>query len=229
MVDLATSLPAALQKGQSIALIVNGAIHDYERIRSLIQPYDAVVAVDGGLIHCHALNLHPQLIIGDLDSINPILLEKYRGVPIQKYPVEKDETDLELAIRTVYHSEVKKIALFGALERRIDHALANLHVMRRFPDCVVIETENETVFALKGSKRISCHPGQTVSLIPLGPSPRGVTTKGLKWELHDATLDKNFFSLSNISLSSEFEITIAEGDLVCMLKREPFPLTQRKS
>lgn len=208
-----------LDGAKSVALIANGSIHNYSQIVSLIQDYDRWIAVDGGLIHCHKMHIRPTLLIGDFDSIPLELLQQYGHCPIYSFPEEKNETDMELAVRAANLHSVQKIGIFGAMEKRTDHALANLHLMRRFPDKVVIETEKETLLVVQGKKQLDCHPGQVVSLIPIGDVASGVTTHGLKWELKNAALDKNFMSVSNICLGSNFTVSVREGDLICCLLR----------
>jgi thiamine pyrophosphokinase len=204
------------KSAQSTALVANGVIHDYPLISSFIQNYTRKIAVDGGLIHCQAMNIVPDLIIGDLDSISHEILNLYPLVPKKIFPKDKNFTDMELAIA---EANSNKIGIFGALEGRADHALVNLHLLCRRPKKITIETERETIVGIKGNQRFPCYPGQLISLIPLGSSVTGVTTKGLKWELNNATLDKNFFSLSNACLSSSFEVSIDHGDLICCLLR----------
>lgn len=204
---------------RSAALVANGAINDYPLIASLIQTYEYCVAVDGGLLHCQRMEVRPDLIIGDFDSVGKDLLIKYQEVPTEAFAVDKDESDTELALKAIMGPAIERIGLFGALEKRTDHALYNLNLLLRFPEKVIIETDNETIFAIKGTKEITCRPGQTVSLMPFGQPPQGVTTQGLKWELNNAALDKDFMSLSNICLKSSFSVSISEGDLLCCLCR----------
>lgn len=216
-----SKLPSQMisQGAESVALIANGAIHDYDFIATLIKDYDKCIAVDGGLLHCQVMKITPDLIIGDLDSISPDLLKFYPAVPVEIFPIDKDQTDMELAVHAANSSSVKKIGIFGAMEKRTDHALANLHLMRRIPEKIVIETERETIFSISGNNEFACYPGQIVSLIPIGSSPTGVSTKGLRWELHEETLNKNFISLSNECLAPSFKISIKHGDLLCCLLR----------
>lgn len=203
----------------SVALVANGAIHDYDFIASLIRKYDRCIAVDGGLLHCRAIGITPDLIIGDFDSISPEMLNLYPQVHIERFPAEKDLSDMELAIQSVNGPGIEKIALFGAMENRTDHTLVNLLLLSRFPKKMVIETEKESLFCLEGANRFPCQPGQMISFIPIGPPTKGVTSKGLKWELKEATLDQNFFSLSNVCLNTHFEISIQQGSLICCLLR----------
>jgi len=204
----------------SAALVGNGAIHEYGFIASLIKDYDRCIAVDGGLAHCQAMGITPDLIIGDLDSIPPELLKKYSKVPTTIFPKDKDHSDMELAIDTVRtRYNIHKFGLFGAMEKRMDHALSNLYLLQRHPEKAVIKTETETIIAIEGQRRMNCYPGQCISLIPLGSPVIGVTTQGLKWELSEATLNQNFFSLSNVCLGSFFDVSIAQGTLLCCLLR----------
>lgn len=212
-------LSQIISKASSAALIANGTLHDYHFIASLIRNYDCCIAVDGGLFHCREMNITPDLIIGDFDSISLDILNLYKDVPTEVVSTEKDLTDMELAIDVVNVPNMNKIALFGAMESRTDHAIVNLLLLSRFPQKMFVETEKETLFCIEGKKQFLCTPGQTVSLIPIGSPAKGVTTKGLKWELTDVTLSKDFFSLSNICLGAQFEVSIEQGRLICCLLR----------
>jgi thiamine pyrophosphokinase len=103
----------------------------------------------------------------------------------------------------------KKISVFAALERRTDHTLYNLHLLRKFP--VTLFAEKETLFVLKNEAYIKTHEGQTLSLIPLDRI-ENVMTKGLKWEL-----DSPYMSLSNVALGNEVFISVTNGDLLVLL------------
>lgn len=200
------------------AIIANGVIKNYDALKPIIRQYDVLAAADGGLNHCHAMGLVPHLIVGDYDSVEKHLLPLYAQVPKLYYHCHKDQTDLELAIKAIFHSGASKLTIFGALENRTDHALYNLHLLRRNPGKICIESETELVFCIKGSTTLSSLPGQTLSLIPFGPAG-GITTNGLKWELKNASFDKNFMSISNICLNSTVEISVPEGDLICCLQK----------
>jgi thiamine pyrophosphokinase len=204
---------------QTTALIANGTINNYALIASLLKNYDKKIAVDGGLAHCQAMGIIPDFIIGDFDSISSKILDLYPRVPKKSFPADKDYTDLELAIAAANTEEVKKIGIFGAMERRTDHALINLYLMSRLPEKITIETDTETLVSVYGTKHFSCQPNQVISLIPFEMPATGVTTKGLKWELNNATLNKNFFSISNVCLDTQVEISISQGSLICCFLR----------
>ncbi len=80
-------------------LFVNGELRNSAVVQEMLQPSDYLVCVDGGLRHLKSWGLQPHLVIGDLDSISAaeVLELEREHVRIQRYPVDKDETDLELA------------------------------------------------------------------------------------------------------------------------------------
>lgn len=203
----------------SVALVLNGAIHDLALIKSMIQQHDYCIAVDGGLVYCEQMGICPDWIIGDFDSVPSEILAKYSHIPCTAFAVDKDKSDAELAIELVNHPDVMRITLFSALEKRTDHTLANLYLLQRFADKVIIEAELETIYAVQHKCSIACAVGQTISLIPLGEC-RGITTDGLKWKLSQARLNEKSMSLSNICLQNEITIAVDSGLLLCCLIRE---------
>jgi len=214
----ATYTGAAMPCSDSVALVANGAIQDYTFIEKILRNFEFVIAVDGGLQHCHKMKIMPDLILGDLDSIDQNLIKTYSQVPIKRFPTEKNETDLELAIQWAFEEGANEITLLAALGKRTDHSIYNLHLLRRYPGRVNIETESEYTFALVNNTHIPCKVGQTISFFPLG-CVSGVSSKGLKWELDNVELNKDFMSISNICLANPVELTIKDGDLICCLHK----------
>lgn len=201
----------------NIALVVNSNIEDDLATKKLIVPYDFVVAVDGGLIHCDRMGIAPDLIIGDLDSTPKELLAKYSRIRLVQFPTDKDLTDLEIALQEINSLEVDKLTIFGGMGGRTDHYLYHLHLLSRMPGKLFLESEKELQFVIQNEVNIFCKPGQTISLIPLFGQAKNVTTEGLKWQLKEASLDSNFMSLSNICLSHQVKVKVDSGSLLCCL------------
>jgi thiamine pyrophosphokinase len=200
-----------------IAIICTAPIPDLIPIKERIVGYPILIAVDGGANHCHEMGLQPDLIIGDLDSVDPHVLRAFGEVPQKRYPTDKNETDLEYALELAMHPKIEEITVFGALGGRTDHTLGNLILLSRYPGKVFLETENERLFVIPKHVEIAVEPGQTISLIPLNGPVKGINTEGLKWALKDGTLDKNFIGVSNEATASKVAISVKEGDLLCCL------------
>ncbi|BBI17625.1 MULTISPECIES: thiamine diphosphokinase [unclassified Neochlamydia] len=201
-----------------VAIVANGEISSYSQTKHLLSSFSKIIAVDGGLKHCQKMGVTPCLLIGDLDSLEKEVLEQYADLPLLKYPEDKNESDLELAIHKLLMEKVGSIALFGVLGKRSDHLLYTLYLLSRHPSQLMIESEKETIFCLQGHNRIKTFIGQTISLIPLSPV-YGIRTQGLKWELQNADFDKKFMSLSNVCNSNAVEINVLSGDLICFLHK----------
>ena len=167
----------------------------------------------------------PDILIGDLDSIDPVDLEwcQSQQVEIRKYPKEKDETDFELALDHAIESVPGAVTVFGALGGRIDHALANIGLLsdpRYAGREIKIISERETIFFIHGKVAISAEEGQILSLIPWGEQVTGVTTTGLQYPLKDETL-YSFRSrgISNVICSGSTIIEFKEGKLLCVINQ----------
>lgn len=201
-----------------IAIVANGHIQDPQKILPKLLAFDKVIAVDGGLRNLRELSIKPFLIIGDFDSATKEDLAFFHDVPLEKHSSDKDDSDTALAVKKSFEMGAQQVTLFGALGGRIDHTLANLCLLSHFHPKLSIETETETVYAIHDLIKQTSYPGQVISLFPLGEKAEKVTTKGLKWELKDKTLDNSFFSLSNVAIDHSFEITVGKGTLICVVQ-----------
>ena len=199
---------------QTVAIVANGQIDSPATIRPLILRHPRIVAVDGGLIHCQKMGIRPSLIVGDFDSCPPDLLKQYHDIPRIELHRDKDETDLEVAIR---EEKGKTITLYGAWGHRVDHSLTNALILSRFPNQVQMETETELLFAIEKEAEFPCFVGQTLSLIPLNGPVSGITTQGLKWELRNGKLDHHFIGISNTCLTETVKISVKQGCVICCL------------
>src|SRR5687768_773226 len=90
-----------------------------------------VIAADSGLDHAHALGFAVDVVVGDLDSVTPDALARARddGADVEPHPSEKDETDLELALRRAVTLGVQRVTVVGGGGGRHDHLLANALVL----------------------------------------------------------------------------------------------------
>ncbi len=114
-----------------ILLFANGDLPDPEAARARVRPDDYILCADGGAHHALALGLTPDRVIGDLDSLDPALLARLQaqGVSFEQHPVDKDATDLELALEAARQLGAEEVLLLGALGGRLDQQLANLALL----------------------------------------------------------------------------------------------------
>jgi thiamine pyrophosphokinase len=208
-----------------IAIIANGVINDYTATREKLADVDYFIACDGGLRHFPLLGLTPDTIIGDFDSAPTGLLEGYRlrGVPVIPFPKEKDETDLALAVSYALPLNPSFIVIIGALGGRIDHTLANFHVLAQTGNTPAeIWDEKTKVLLIKDRIAFTIFIKEyfTISLIPLTSEVRGITTRGLLYPLSEETLCAGEVrGVSNEFISDFIEITVKSGLLLAILNK----------
>jgi thiamine pyrophosphokinase len=207
-------------------IFANGELNDLEAARVLLQPNDLLVAADGGLHHLQRLGLLPAVLIGDLDSVDPAEVPPLEaaGVRVLRYPPEKDETDLELALQYVLSAGCRAIRILGALGGRLDQTLGNLFLLSRsdLESCDVrLDDGREEVFLIRQQAVVEGLPGDTVSLLPLDGPAVGVVTQGLYYPLHAETLyPERTRGISNVLLAGRASVSIKKGLLVCIHTRK---------
>jgi thiamine pyrophosphokinase len=209
-----------------IWIFANGVLPDIERLRVLVRPEDRLFAADGGQHYLARLGLKPERVIGDLDSLTVAEVSGLErdGVILERYPVDKDETDLELAIRRALQENCRDIRIAGALGGRLDQTLGNLFMLAN-PDLigrdVRLEDGIEEVFLIRAQAVVEGNPGELVSLLPLGGAALGVTTQGLKYPLYGETLyPEATRGISNVLLSDSAEVRLEQGLLICIHRKE---------
>ncbi len=185
---------------------------------------DLIIAADGGANKCQLLHIDPHIIIGDLDSISPTLIEKYSaaGIEIIQYPTRKDATDLELAIDLAMTRGAEEIVLFGVLGGRWDMSLSNimLAASKKYNSmvisllnvqCRIHIIHGKTTLQLKG------YTGQITSLIAISADTEGVTISGFEYPLENAILPfGSSIGVSNLLKETDGSITLKHGTLLCI-------------
>jgi thiamine pyrophosphokinase len=208
-------------------IFVNGDLLNPQALQAMIEPDDLLVAADGGLRHLQLLGLVPVVLIGDLDSVSEQDIQslEQKGILIDRHPVEKDETDLELALLWVLARDISEIRIAAAQGDRLDHTLGNLFLLM-LPELqgydVRLEDGQDEVFLIHSSRKIIGQVGDRVSLLPLGKPAVGVSTQGLKYELDQETLwPERTRGISNVMVEVQAVVSVANGLLICIHSRLP--------
>jgi len=208
-------------------IFVNGEVRDYPALARWLRPGDHLIGADGGTRHILALDLVPDAVVGDLDSLEPQTVAALiaQGIDVERYPVAKDQTDLELAIERGLRAGASEILLLGALGGRLDQTLANLLILaqRNWPIPLRLAEGNQLAQVLRSGETLtlSAAPGSTVSAIPLSAEVTGITYDGLEYPLQDATLAiGSTRGVSNVVASSPATVTIKEGVLLVVCVTE---------
>ena len=193
------------------------------RLRARLSQMDHkpfVVAADGGASTAMAFGMTPDVVIGDLDSIDPATLERVQQahVPIERFPRDKDATDGQLAIARALQMRPDELWLLGFLGGpRLDQALANVLLLAGLDaPAVVLDERNEArVVRPDAGYAFRTEPGEVISLIPIRGDATGVRTQGLRWPLDGETLKAgDTRGVSNEPTGGSVHVAIEHGVLL---------------
>lgn len=192
-----------------------------------------IVCADSGWRVCRDCGLRPELVIGDLDSLTEEECSELsrEGIPVQRFPVDKDQSDLQLALETLALSYQGEVDVVAALGGRLDHLLFNV--------CSVLEaalqlglqprlvSHDTLVVPLRASQSIALHEltGCTASLLPLSAKLEGLTLQGFRYPLQGESLTRSATrGLSNVVESATARLQLEKGEgLLILTRQEPRP------
>lgn len=189
---------------------------------------DLVVAADGGALLARALGLAIDAWVGDGDSIPAVELDalEQAGVSVHRSPVEKDESDAELALVEAVGLGATDLTILGALGGRVDHALSNvlllLHpVLAGLAARIVDPAARVTVVSAPDplgrpvSVALAGRRDDLVTLLPLDEFVEAVTTDGLVYPLRAEPLARGRSrGLSNVRLAEVAQLRVGRGRLL---------------
>ena len=205
-------------------LIVTGGSLDISWAKAFIKTVNAeyIIAADSGLKYIDELGLVPDMILGDYDSVEDGLLDKYNSTDIKTYPREKDYTDTHIAIINALKAGASEIYILGAIGTRMDHTFTNICNMKVALDCDVpcfiydrhnkVYIVNDQMREVKLSKKEQY--GDYVSIVPLSEEAV-ISLTGFKYTLDDYVLHQGLsICQSNEIKEDEAIIKINKGLLI---------------
>lgn len=193
---------------------------EFDTLAEEIGPDDVVIAADGGLRHLEQLNMQPDVILGDFDSLG------YIPQKSQVFPVEKDDTDSMLAVRRGLELGCRRFVLYGAVEgSRLDHTVSNFQTLQFLADRGARGTlvgKDILVTVIKdGVLTLPALNDGIVSVFCMGRDAQSVTIRGLQYALVDGCLTAGFpLGVSNHFIGKEADICVRDGSLLVIYPRK---------
>ena len=180
---------------------------------------DLIIAADGGYSTLKKLNIKPNLVVGDFDSLGKVP----ENENVIKHPIKKDDTDTLLAVKIGLEKGYKKFVIFGAIGGRLDHTIATIQTATFVAEnggIAYIYDGTHTVTAIKNSSiKFSKDAKGYVSIFALSGVAKGVTINGLLYELNDTDITPHFpVGVSNEFIGKESEIIVKDGILTIIFE-----------
>ena len=188
-----------------------------------------IIAGDRGLEALYKLKIIPNHVVGDFDSVSSEVLEFYKKqtqIIFHTYNAEKDNTDTDIALKLATRLKSSKITILGALGKRMDHAIANIHILKDALEaeipCQILDEYNR-IYLINKETTLEKEKvyGKYVSLIPLTSTVEGLTLTGFKYPLNHYTLPiGTSLGISNEMIEDIAHIEMKKGILIVIESKD---------
>jgi thiamine pyrophosphokinase len=192
--------------------------------------FDALICADGGANSAMKMNLIPDVIIGDLDSISTKALHEFRSVSKVVEIKRQNDTDVEKCLKNAINEGFDEVLLMGVTGNRLDHTFCNLGIVLKFFSQISISliAENSFLRPVKGNVKLKSFVGETISLYGIDKKTK-IISSGLKYPLKNIPLPFGVKeSTSNVATKNIVDLKISNGivfvirDLNTMIKHDLF-------
>lgn len=188
---------------------------------------DIIIAADRGALFLIEHGIQPHIAVGDFDSITEQEREKVRDNSeriITCDPVHKDLTDTEMAFETALDLEPTDILMLGATGTRMDHTLANVHIMVRAMQhhiSCTLQDEHNYMMLTTSEAFVEDRGYEYISLLPLTNEVTGITLEGFMYPLDQATIRMGqSLGISNKLLGKSGTVSINSGLLLIIQSKD---------
>ncbi|HEL1643979.1 TPA: thiamine diphosphokinase [Streptococcus suis] len=194
----------------------------------LPEPADLYVGVDAGSLRLLDHSLPLDRAIGDFDSVTPeeLVRIKDQAERFLQAPAEKDDTDLELALKEIFKAYPQaQVRIYGALGGRMDHMMANLFLAAE-PDLAaymeqieLVDRQNIIRFRPAGQHRLSPIAGMKyISFMPSDQSR--LTIRHAKYPLDASNYFFKKCYASNEFIDRDIDIQLDQGYVVLIYSKD---------
>ena len=203
-----------------VLVIANGGIPSLEVVNNLLHNCDYIVACDGGLNHCNRLGIIPNLLCGDLDSIDSNLLDGLDSEFTDVIQMQsQDKSDLSKALSYLQDEGFTSIDIIGIEGGRLDHQFGVWSCLIESDSYASLHYED---FVLKrvpnGAIRLQTKLGKIVALHAIIQC-QGVSLAGCKYTLNNETLEIGTKGIHNLTQAEIIEVSKVCGELLVMIER----------
>ena len=188
-----------------------------------------IIVCDRGLEALYQLKIIPNHVVGDFDSVSSNVLTFYQNKPqvvFHTYNAEKDNTDTDIALKLAIKLKSSEITILGALGKRMDHAIANIHILKDALEaeipCQILD-ENNRIYLINKESTLNKDKiyGKYISLIPLTSVVEGLTLTGFKYPLNNYDLPVGTsLGISNEMIEDRAHIKMEKGILIVIESRD---------
>ena len=188
---------------KNVSVILNGQMPTDDTIINQITNSDYIIAVDGSANKLFDLEIIPDVIIGDLDSLQNI---NNKNIELVKTP-NQNKTDFRKTLEWCIEKNILNISIFGISGESEDHFLGNYYTLSDFDEKISWKafTDFSVISPCVGNKKFDSFKGQKVSLFCMKGSST-VNSKNLEYPLQSYHLKPSDDAVRNLSIEDHFTI-----------------------
>ena len=200
-----------MNEKKNVSVILNGQMPTDNTIINQITNSDYIIAVDGSANKLFDLEIIPDVIIGDLDSLQNI---KNKDIELVKTP-DQNKTDFRKTLEWCIEKNILNISIFGISGESEDHFLGNYYTLSDFGEKISWKafTDFSVISPCVGNKKFESFKGQKVSLFCMKGSST-VNSENLEYPLQSYHLKPSDDAVRNLSLEDHFTIESTNTILV---------------
>lgn len=234
------------KKAKIIAVVAASDFNEAHFMKSVKSGmFASVIAADSGYRHLDSRGFTPNIVIGDFDSLGyvpkddkPCSIQikedadsgNVKNMRVMQYPVDKDKTDLELAIDEALSQKPQIIFVYGALGKRMDMTLSTIQMLAHVSDhrvgvfcvgdkesCVVVNGPSEFGLGIPPVDEYN----KTISVFSLSDVALIENSIGLKWPYVNTALTSSMsLGVSNEVVSSPVKIKVKQGKILVVFSSQ---------
>ena len=200
-----------MNEKKNVSVILNGQMPTDDTIINQITNSDYIIAVDGSANKLFDLEIIPDVIIGDLDSLQNI---SNKNIELVKTP-NQNKTDFRKTLEWCIEKNILNISIFGISGESEDHFLGNYYTLSDFGERISWKafTDFSVISPCVGNKKFESFKGQKVSLFCMKGSST-VNSENLEYPLQTYYLKPSDDAVRNLSLEDHFTIESTNTILV---------------
>ena len=199
---------------KKILIVANGAPLDPDKARQIASRADIIIAADGGARYCQEINLVPDFILGDFDSLPDNTENTFPLAQLLHRP-QQDFTDLQKALDFSLKMNPQKLTVINSQGFRTDHAAVNLLIFQVFSQPQILEIYDDHGFMQilrPGDHEFKCQPDQTISLFSLQPISN-LSLDGFLFPVRKKSFEPFFLGISNKTIAEKISLHFSAGNL----------------
>ena len=196
---------------KNISVVLNGQIPSDKSLIQRISSSDYIIAVDGSANQLNKLNILPNVVIGDFDSI-----ESFNDSNVELIEAnDQSKTDFRKTLEWCIKKNISHISIFGISGKSEDHFLGNYYTLDDFSNKIdwIAFTDFSVISPCVSKKEFDSYKGQKVSLFSMKGDTL-VSSKNLEYPLDSYLLSPSDNAVRNISTSNKFIIESSDNIIV---------------